>query len=122
MTLMHPATIRPVDRKCVIGIDLGGTNVRAGAFYEDGSAAGESYSNPSNAQHGTQAVLEAIAKTVHEAEAGAATKPVSMGLAIPGHIDDDTGCVLWAPNFGEERNGVFESWRNVPIREPLAKI
>ena len=106
----------------MIGIDLGGTNVRAGAFFEDGSAAGESFSNPSNAQHGTQAVLEAIAKTVKEAEEAATEKPTAIGLAIPGHIDDDAGIVVWAPNFGEDVNGVFVSWKNVAIREPLAKL
>ncbi len=74
----YPATIRAVDRKCVIGVDLGGTNVRAGAFYEDGSEAGKSFSNPSNAQHGVQAVLEAVAKTVLEAEAAATLKPESL--------------------------------------------
>jgi len=108
--------------KCVIGVDLGGTNVRAGAFYEDGSPAGQSFSNPSNAQHGTQAVLEAIAKTVHEAAAASADQPVAIGMAIPGHIDDAVGQVIWAPNFGEEINGVFVSWRNVLIREPLSKL
>ncbi len=118
----HPATIPPVDRKCVIGVDLGGTNVRAGAFYEDGSEAGESFSNPSNAQHGVSAVLEAVAKTVLEAEAAAKTKPTSVGLAIPGHIDDVAGSVVWAPNFGEEINGVFSYWKNVSIREPLSKL
>ncbi len=111
-----------MDRKCVIGVDLGGTNVRAGAFYEDGSEAGESFSNPSNAQNGVQAVLEAIAKTVLEAEAAAKMKPESMGLAIPGHIDDDAGIVIWAPNFGEDINGVFSYWKNIPIREPLSKM
>ncbi len=111
-----------MSRKCVIGIDLGGTNVRAGAFYQDGSPAGQSFSNPSNAQHGTQAVLEAVAKTVHEAAAASADQPSAIGLAIPGHIDDEVGQVVWAPNFGEEINGVFVSWRNVPIREPLSKL
>ncbi len=108
--------------KCVIGVDLGGTNVRAGSFYEDGSEAGQSFSNSSNAQHGVQAVMEAIAKTVAEAEAASAAKPESIGMAIPGHIDDTAGTVVWAPNFGEVINGVFQSWRDVPIREPLSKL
>ena len=106
----------------MIGVDLGGTNVRAGAFYDDGSEAGESFSNPSNAQNGVEAVLEAIAKTVLEAEAASQGKPESIGLAIPGHIDDDAGTVIWAPNFGESINGVFSYWKNVPIREPLSRL
>jgi len=108
--------------KCVIGVDLGGTNVRAGSFYEDGSEAGQSFSNPSNAERGVAAVLKSIAKAVRNAKRASKAKPESIGLAIPGHINNETGCVLWAPNFGEMRNGVFYSWRNVDIRGPLSQL
>jgi glucokinase len=106
----------------VIGVDLGGTNVRAGSFFEDGSEAGQSFSNPSNAQHGAGEVMKAIALTVQQAEAASPHPPVSIGMAIPGHIDDEAGTVIWAPNFGEKVNGIFVSWSNVPIREPLSKL
>jgi len=108
--------------KCVIGVDLGGTNVRAGAFYEDGSEASESYSNPSNAQQGTQAILESVAKTIKQAAASAPTAPVCVGMAIPGHIDDDAGTVVWAPNFGETIEGVFHYWTDVDIRGPIESM
>ncbi|MDR3688658.1 MAG: ROK family protein [Fimbriimonas sp.] len=111
-----------MERKCVIGVDLGGTNVRAGAFYDDGSPAGVSFSNPSNAQHGNQAIMEAIALTIHEATEAAATVPACIGIAIPGHVDDEAGIVRWSPNFGETVNGVFVSWRNVDFRGPLSKL
>lgn len=106
----------------MIGVDLGGTNVRAGSFYEDGSEAGESYSNPSNAQEGVDAVLQAIAKTVQEAVQASSGQPESIGMAIPGHVNDESGCVVWSPNFGQESDGVFVNWRNVEIREPLSKL
>jgi glucokinase len=107
---------------CVIGVDLGGTNVRAGAIYEDGSPAGPSFTHPSNGQQGTTAVVEAISYTVSQAIAASQSKPQSVGLAVPGHIDDDAGLVRWAPNFGETIDGVFHNWMNVPLRallEPL---
>ncbi|WP_158409120.1 ROK family protein [Fimbriimonas ginsengisoli] len=107
---------------CVIGVDLGGTNVRAGAFYEDGSEAGPSYSNPSKAQEGTPAILASIAATIQQAVATAAVKPTEVGLAIPGHVDDERGMIVWAPNFGENVNGVFKYWENVEVRDPLAKM
>jgi len=107
--------------KCVIGVDLGGTNVRAGAFYEDGSEASESYSNPSNAQSGTPAILESIALTIKQAAESAPSKPGYVGMAIPGHIDDDSGKVVWAPNFGETIEGVFHYWTDIDIREPIEK-
>jgi glucokinase len=103
----------------VIGVDLGGTNVRAGAFYEDGTAAGPSYSNPSHAQDGTEAILDALAYTILQAARTSETQPSAVGLAIPGHIDDDSGIVRWAPNFGETVDGVFHYWKDVPMRQPL---
>lgn len=103
----------------VIGVDLGGTNVRAGAFFEDGSPAGPNYENPSRAQDGTDAIVEALSHTIHQAIGTAAEHPTHVGLAIPGHVDNTRGIVRWAPNFGKLVNGVFESWRDVSIREPL---
>lgn len=108
--------------RCVIGVDLGGTNVRAGAYYEDGSAAGKSYSNPSNAQDGTEAILKSVADTVLQA-AEAAGKPIAaVGIAVPGHIDDSAGACIWAPNLGETIDGVFHGWNNVQLREPLERM
>jgi glucokinase len=103
----------------VIGVDLGGTNVRAGAYFEDGTLAGESFSNPSRAQDGVDALLDALAETINLAARSAETLPRAVGLAIPGHIDDAAGTVRWAPNFGHTKDGVFYFWKDVPIRLPL---
>src|SRR5437016_2822314 len=101
--------------ECVIGVDLGGTNVRACAYKDDGSPAGERISNPSRAQDGTAAILDSIAATIRSAAESASVKPSAVGMAIPGHIDGRNGVVVWAPNFGESRNGVFYNWENVAI-------
>ena len=106
--------------RCVIGVDLGGTNVRAGAFFENGTPAGPSFSNPSRAQSGTEAIMDAIAATVGQAKAASGVAPEAIGIAIPGHIDDAAGVVRWAPNFGESAGGVFHYWKNVPFRGALA--
>jgi len=106
-------------RQAVIGVDLGGTNVRAGAFFEDGTEAGPSFSNSSRAQEGADHVIEALASTINQAVAASELKPQAVGLAIPGHIDNAHGLVRWTPNFGHAVDGIFQSWRNVPIREPL---
>lgn len=106
-------------KRCVVGVDLGGTNVRAQALWEDGSPAGERCENPSHAQSGTSAILHATAQTITEAMQAAETAPVGVGLAIPGSVDDRQGLVKWAPNFGEVIDGVFHYWKNVPIRKPL---
>jgi glucokinase len=105
----------------VIGVDLGGTNVRAGAFYEDGSAAGPKFTNPSQAQEGTQAIIDALVKTIMQAKNGAEQAPQAVGIAVPGHIDNAAGIVKWAPNFGETTDGIFRYWENVPLKQPLVE-
>src|SRR5690349_4711013 len=102
-------------RSCVIGVDVGGTNVRACAYYEDGTPAGERVDNPSRAQDGTPAILDSIARTIRSAVDSASCKPSAVGMAIPGRIDGVTGTVIWAPNFGETRDGVFYHWEDVEI-------
>lgn len=104
----------------MIGVDLGGTNVRAQAYFADGSPAGERFENPSQAQEGTEKILEALVTTINQAANSATSKALGVGLAIPGHVDDDAGLVRWAPNFGHEVNGVFHYWQDVPINAPLS--
>lgn len=105
--------------KCVIGVDLGGTNVRAGAFFEDGTEAGPRIQLPSRAQDGTGVIVDAISRAVNEAAASAKVKPQCVGMAVPGHVDDASGVIRWAPNFGETINGIFHSWRDVHLRSML---
>lgn len=105
----------------MVGVDLGGTNVRAQAMYADGTEAGPRYENPSRAQHGTQAILDSVVSTVTQAAENAAAKPEAIGLAIPGHIDNHTGIVRWSPNFGETVDGVFHQWFDVPVRAPIER-
>lgn len=108
-----------MNQRCVVGVDLGGTNVRAAAYQEGDSDSGPKYSNPSNAQSGTQAIIESIAKTIHQAVASSPTRPEAVGIAVPGHIDSSTGVVRWAPNFGENVDGIFRYWENVPLAQML---
>ncbi|MBS1708283.1 MAG: ROK family protein [Armatimonadetes bacterium] len=105
--------------RCVVGVDLGGTNVRAQALYEDGSPAGSRFENESLAQRGTERILDQVALTVKQAVSASATPPLGVGMAIPGHIDDAAGVVRWAPNFGETIDGVFHYWQNVPMKADL---
>lgn len=107
--------------RCVVGVDLGGTNVRAAAIFEDGSPAGPRIDKPSRAQQGTAAILDAISSTILEAIGASTQAPEAIGMAIPGHIDNPAGVVRWAPNFGETVDGIFYHWENIPMREPLSR-
>lgn len=108
-------------QKCFVGVDLGGTNVRAQAYFEDGTPAGQRFESASNAQTGTEAIFEALGSVILQAAGSATSEVAGVGIAVPGHIDDVRGIVRWAPNFGHYENGVFLSWRDVPFKAPLAQ-
>lgn len=105
---------------CVVGVDLGGTNVRACAYLQDGTEAGAKFSNPSNAQVSVDSVVESITKTVKQAVEASAAPVQAVGIGIPGHIDDESGLVRWAPNF-RMRAGSADIWRDVPLKAALEK-
>lgn len=107
-------------RKVAVGVDLGGTNVRAQAIDREGAPAGPRFERPSRAAEGTQAVVEALVEVVEQASREAEGPIVAVGIAIPGFVDDEAGLVRWAPNFGETVGGVFRHWVDVPIRAMLA--
>ncbi|MEA2553685.1 MAG: glucokinase [Fimbriimonadaceae bacterium] len=106
------AKLVPVPKVCVVGVDLGGTNVRAGAYLDDGAEASAKFTNPSNALVGVEAVADAVASVIHQAMESSGIPVEAIGLAIPGHIDDAVGLVRWAPNFEQDR----EVWRDVPLK------
>lgn len=109
--------------RTVVGVDLGGTNVRACVFGENGLQVGEKVSEPSNAQSGSEAIFKAIGDAIRRAIASTdGAKPAMVGMAIPGIVDNTAGVIRWAPNFGETVNGVFRSWKNVDVRTPLESV
>lgn len=95
--------------------------MRARAYFGDGAPAGERISNPSCAQEGVEATLEAVERTARAAIDHADGPVEAVGMAIPGHIDDARGLVRWAPNFGRTVEGVFENWTDVQVKAPLER-
>lgn len=110
---------RRVSTPCVIGVDLGGTNVRAQAIHRDGTPAGQRFQQPSQAQEGTELIFDALTTVIRQAVAAAETPPARIGIAIPGFVDDATGMVHWAPNFGIHKDGIFHYWTDIPIGTAL---
>jgi len=104
-----------------IGVDLGGTNVRAAAVYEDGSFAGERVENPSLGTSGAEATIEAVGRTILQAVAASECWPEAAGIAIPGTVNDETGVVRWSPNLGKTEDGVFHYWTDIPFRAMLSR-
>jgi len=103
-------------KKYIVGVDLGGTNVRAAVLdreTEQVIARGDNL--PSFAMEGIELTAAQIAKaaTIAIEKAGITTDEVlGVGVAVPGHVKPAEGMVMWAPNFRDQ-------WRKVQIVKPI---
>lgn len=106
----------------VVGVDLGGTNVRAAVLDRNEKSLGRS-ENPSDAKAGVPRTVARIAEAVRGAiqDSGVPAEKVgAVGIAVPGHIDVPAGMVRWAPNFGDfDGAGAYVPYKHVPLRELL---
>jgi glucokinase len=97
-----------------IGLDLGGTKIRAAVFNADLHPIG--FEKKSTKGHeGARAGLERMKDVVHAAIRSAGLegrRPASIGVACPGPLDLSRGVILQTPNLG---------WRNVPVKAVLEK-
>ena len=105
----------------VIGVDLGGTNVRAAGFSASGRRLCRKFHRPSQSQDGPVGTFGAVTRVVKEVRDALGRDPLAVGLAIPGHVDDAGGRVVWAPNFTEVVDGERRIWENVMVRDPLER-
>ncbi|MCX7799977.1 MAG: ROK family protein [Fimbriimonadales bacterium] len=105
----------------VVGVDLGGTNVRAAVVDAEGRMLGDPVQASSRGEEGPEATAEAVALCVLEAMNAAKVAVRGVGVAIPGTVDDETGVVRWSPNLGRRIGDVFHYWKDVPFREMLAR-
>lgn len=95
--------------KRYIGIDLGGTNIKAALADECGRILRQCV-RPTHAEAGADAVTEAMAAMITELSRGEAVQGV--GIGCPGTVDDSAGTVVFACNLG---------WVNYPLRDALKK-
>ena len=97
-----------------LGLDLGGTYVKAG-IVDDSGAVISSCSVPTEAIHGPDAGVEQIVEAGCQAVAGAnisLNQVVAIGLATPGTMDIPGGMLLDPPNL--------PGWTNYPIRDRVS--
>ncbi|MDR3709851.1 MAG: ROK family protein [Capsulimonadaceae bacterium] len=106
-------------KQYVIGVDLGGTNVRAAVVEEaTGKIAARSANVPSRALDGAEFTAQQIAEAVKQAISNGevdADNVLGIGMAVPGHIHPKEGEVLWAPNFKDQ-------WRGVPLAKMVSEL
>ena len=97
---------------CIVGIDLGGTNIEAACVRVDGRAHYGKLTDLTRAEEGADAVVaRIIALARRSIEAGKAEQRdlniQGIGIGAPGPLDIHNGIVLLAPNLG---------WVNQPPR------
>lgn len=111
------------DAQYVVGVDLGGTNVRAAVVDLQERIVGQAR-GPSDATAGAERVIARTCEIVALAIAEAGLKPSdigAIGMAVPGHIDPKTGVIRWSPNFGETVEGQFRIFLDVPFCGPVSE-
>lgn len=94
---------------CAIGIDLGGTQVRAALVDADGSVLARAAAKTA-VDGGPEAVFRQIDGLV-EVVSGGAEPPAAIGVCAPGPLDSRTGVVLEIPTL--------PGWRDVPLRSRM---
>jgi glucokinase len=97
----------------IIGVDLGGTKISAGALTADGARTFGMRSVPTQSELGAEGVVERIIGVIEGVildtmnETGAKRKDfIGIGVGAPGPLDREKGIVVVAPNLG---------WRDFPL-------
>ncbi|MBX3178439.1 MAG: ROK family glucokinase [Candidatus Hydrogenedentes bacterium] len=95
----------------IVGVDLGGTNVKTAMVSWDKQVLAKD-SRPTNANEGPEAVFDAIESSVRDLLGQSDLRPeevMAVGIGAPGPMDWRTGVVYSPPNL--------PGWENVPLAE-----
>ena len=102
----------------IVGVDIGGTNIVAGAMPVDGSREIAMSTTQTRAEGGAGAVVDRIAAMIDKviaqtmAETGASRSAfLGVGIGSPGPLNRDKGIVIITPNLG---------WKNFPLRDEIS--
>ena len=96
-----------------IGVDLGGTNLRAAAITTNGEVLSKIWGRAQLA-HGPEAVVDDIVRSIHKLrEEMGARKLLGVGVCVPGYILLDKGQILGSNNLPD-----FEGF---PVRDVIER-
>jgi glucokinase len=100
-------------RDLVIGVDVGGTTVKAALIDSDGLEYADS-ELPTPRHLGTEAVIATIIRAIVELQARVpeAARLRAVGLVVPGVVDAEHGIAVYAANIG---------WEQLPLRKLVAE-
>ncbi|HLR89431.1 MAG TPA: ROK family protein [Balneolaceae bacterium] len=95
-----------------IGIDLGGTNIKA-ALIDRQNGFIKTVSVPTNADLGKEYVFDRIAEVVAELVSQSKEQPIGIGMGLPGMVSMDRKIVKYPPNL--------PGWKVERVSEELQK-
>lgn len=90
-----------------IGIDLGGTNIAGGLVSDDGTLVLKK-SVPTDSSRGELGICEDIVSLIRDLTAETEEKITSVGVGVPGYVDDETGVVVYCNNIPFEDTHLAE--------------
>jgi len=107
-----------VKERYIVGVDLGGTNIVAGAMPLDGSREIAMHTTQTLAEGGAASVVDRIAGMIEQvitqtmSETGAKRSDfLGVGIGSPGPLNREKGIVIVTPNLG---------WKNFPLRDEIS--
>lgn len=96
-----------------IGVDLGGTNLKAAAISQDGLLI-DKLSGGTNLKAGRDAVVQDMVETIWSLRERCGSAPLrGVGIGVPGIIEMRTGVIAMAPNL--------PGFENFPIRDEIER-
>ncbi len=101
--------------RVVIGVDLGGTNLRTAIVNSNGEILGR-HKEETRATEGWAKVVERLIENVKRQLESAVRRGLdveAVGVGAPGVIKADKGIVVKSPNFPD--------WNNLPLKDQLEK-
>ena len=101
--------------RVVIGVDLGGTNLRTGLLSSEGDIL-DKRKEATYASEGWKKVVQRLTQNIERLLAIAVHRGLSVaavGVGAPGVIQVDRGVVVKSPNFPD--------WNNLPLKDELEK-
>src|SRR5260370_39670329 len=100
---------------CYVGLDVGGSTMKAGVVDDAGRLLGKPVSLPTEAHRGQELGLERMCETIRAAAAAAGVgfdRVAAVGVATPGLMDIPAGVILDPPHL--------KPGKNVPGGDPRA--
>ncbi len=105
--------------RCIVGVDLGGTNLRVGTIPEDGSSLHGYLIEKTPVWAGPDGAVDRVVCMVQDSLAvtrdeldSSGVDVIGVGIGCPGPLDTKSGIVLMTPNLG---------WTNVPLRDRVSE-